>query len=73
MPKFNTITFEMPPAKIALFKAIVESYDNLATLRTENPDFHRLRLYCAAECLDEVVALLNELTTAFSITQIVIA
>ena len=71
--RISTITFEMPPAKIALFKAIVESYDNLATLRTENPGLHRLRLYCAAEALEDVVALLNELTPSFGIKQIVIA
>jgi len=71
--KISTITFEMPPARIALFKAIVESYDNLATLRTENPELHRLRLYCAADSLNEVVALLDELTVEFSVTRIVIA
>ncbi len=71
--KISTITFEMPPARIALFKAIVESYDNLVTLRTENPEFHRLRLYCAAESLDEVVKLLDDLTVEFSITRVVIA
>jgi hypothetical protein len=63
----------MPPAKIALFKAIVESYDNLATLRTEDPELHRLRLSCAAESLDEVLSLLDELTAEFSITRVVIA
>jgi hypothetical protein len=71
--KISTITFAMPPAKIALFKAIIESYDNLATLRTENPELHRLRLYCAPESLAEVAALLHQLTPAFAITQIVIA
>jgi hypothetical protein len=69
----STITFDMPPAKTALFKAIVESYDNLATLRTENPDLHRLRLSCAVESLDEVLKLLDELTAEFSITRVVIA
>jgi len=41
------------------FKAIIESYDNLATLRTEDPRRHRLKLYFAPEMADEVNALLK--------------
>ena len=29
-----TLVFELPPAQIVHFKAVIESYDNLATLRT---------------------------------------
>ena len=70
MPSISTITFLMPPEKIALFKAIIESYDNLATLRTENPQLHRLRLYFDADTRDEVLALFANLTEPFSITGI---
>jgi hypothetical protein len=68
MPTISTISFEMPPEKIALFKAIIESYDNLATLRTENPQTHRLKLYFDADSRIDVLRLLDELTPEFSIT-----
>ena len=45
----KTIRFAIEPAKIALFKAIVESYDNLATLRTDDPKQHHLKLYFSDE------------------------
>ena len=60
----------MPPEKIALFKAIIESYDNLATLRTEDPAQHHLRLYFAAESADEVHGLIDSLEGQFSIRRI---
>lgn len=63
----SMITVAMPPERIALFKAIVESYDNLATLRTEDPRQHYLRLYFAPEALAEVEALLNSLQADFAI------
>jgi Domain of unknown function (DUF4911) len=65
-----TITFAIPPAQIALFKAIVESYDNLATLRTEDPRTHTLKLYFAPEMEGEVRALLDSLRDRFSIREI---
>jgi len=34
----------MAPEQIVLFKSIVESYDNIATLRTEDPQLHHLRI-----------------------------
>ena len=68
MPTISTITFAMPPEKIALFKAIVESYDNLATLRTENPQTHRLKLYFDADSRMDVLRLVDELMPEFSIT-----
>ena len=43
--RLKTIRFAIEPAQIAMFKAIVESYDNLATLRTEDPKLHHLKLY----------------------------
>ena len=57
----------MPPERIALFKAIVESYDNLATLRTEDPREHHLRLYFAPEAGPEIETLLNSLQSDFTI------
>jgi Domain of unknown function (DUF4911) len=63
----RTITFALSPDEIATFKAIVESYDNLATLRTEDPRLHHLRLYFAPESAAEVEALMESLAPAFSI------
>jgi|GEM_PF-5155394 hypothetical protein len=50
----------MAPAHIALFKALIESYDNLATLRTADPASHRLRLWYGCEQQSEIDALLLE-------------
>jgi len=49
-----TLVFELPPREIVNFKAIIESYDNLATLRTEDPraigsNFIRARDGCRGE------------------------
>ena len=66
----TTITLAMPPERIALFKAIVESYDNLATLRTEDPRLHHLKLYFALEAAAEVNALLDSLQTQFAIQRL---
>jgi hypothetical protein len=62
-----TMLIWIPPALIALFKALIESYDNLATLRTENPQQHHLRLYFAPESSADVYALIDALTPQFSI------
>ena len=58
---FKSIALELAPEQIADFKAIVESYDNLATLRTDDPARHRLRLYFAEEVQDDVERLLTAL------------
>jgi len=63
----SIITLAMRPERIALFKAIVESYDNLATLRTEDPRQHYLRLYFAPEASAEIEGLLNSLQADFAI------
>jgi Domain of unknown function (DUF4911) len=60
----------IPPAMIALFKAIIESYDNLATMRTEDPSQHHLRLYFAPESSGEVQSLIDSLTEQFSIRRV---
>ena len=39
-PKIDSMLIAMVPEQIVLFKSIVESYDNLATLRTEDPTLH---------------------------------
>ena len=69
-PQLKTIRFSIEPAKIAMFKAIVESYDNLATLRTDDPKQHHLKLYFSAETEAEVRALLDSLRERFSIREI---
>jgi Domain of unknown function (DUF4911) len=66
----GTIIVSMPPERIALFKAIIESYDNLATLRTENPRRHYLKLYFAPETSAEVEALLGSLEADFAIRRL---
>jgi len=69
-PRLATITFAIAPEKIAAFKAIVESYDNLATLRTEDPRRHHLKLYFSADCETEVRALLDSMRQRFAIRNI---
>jgi hypothetical protein len=69
-PQQKTIRFTIEPAKIALFKAIVESYDNLATLRTADPGQHHLMLYFSAETEHEVRALLDSLREQFAIREL---
>lgn len=66
----NTITIVMPPERIAQFKAIIESYDNLATLRTEDPRRHHLKLFFAPEQAAEVVNLLDSLAVQFEIRRL---
>jgi hypothetical protein len=60
----------IPPSLIALFKALIESYDNLATMRTEDPALHHLRLYFAPESAADATALIDALTAQFSIRRI---
>ncbi|MGH7842633.1 MAG: DUF4911 domain-containing protein [Candidatus Binataceae bacterium] len=66
----STIALAIPPKQIALFKAIIESYDNLATLRTEDPRLHHLKLYFAPETRADVEALLDALAADFSIIRL---
>jgi hypothetical protein len=64
---FESIVIAIPPARIAEFKAIIESYDNLATLRTEDPRRHHLKLYFASEQKDTVTRLIESLRERFEI------
>jgi hypothetical protein len=65
-----SILIWIPPHLIALFKALIESYDNLATLRTEDPALHHLRLYFAPESARDVAALIDTLAAQFSIRRL---
>jgi Domain of unknown function (DUF4911) len=65
-----TMLIRIPPELIALFKALIESYDNLATLRTEDPTQHHLRLYFAPESATDFAALIDALTAQFSIRRL---
>lgn len=69
-PSFQSIVLALAPAEIARFKAVIESYDNLATLRTEDPRRHYLRLYFGADSAAEVEALLDALGAAFSLRRV---
>jgi hypothetical protein len=60
----------IPPEQIVLFKSIVESYDNLATLRTEDPARHYLRIYFSADSREEVEAMMTSLSAQFTIERI---
>lgn len=55
-----SLVIEIEPARMAHLKAIVESYDNLATLRTEDPARHRMRLWFDPAYLGDVEAILAE-------------
>jgi hypothetical protein len=66
----STILLALPPQQIALFKAIIESYDNLVTLRTEDPRRHHLKLSFASESRSEVEALLESLAPEFAVTRL---
>ncbi|HUY27103.1 MAG TPA: DUF4911 domain-containing protein [Candidatus Binataceae bacterium] len=66
-PKLQSLLIAIAPAQIALFKSIVESYDNLATLRTEDPVRHHLRIYFAEDQAADVDHLLESLAGQFSI------
>jgi Domain of unknown function (DUF4911) len=68
---FESIVIAIPPARIVEFKAIIESYDNLATLRTEDPRRHHLRLYFASDQKDTVNQLIESLRERFEIRPVV--
>ncbi len=68
--EMKSVTLAIAPAQIALFKAIIESYDNLATLRTEDPLRHHLRLWFDPALEGEVNRLLDSLAPEFSIVRI---
>jgi hypothetical protein len=69
-PKIDSMLIAIAPEQIVLFKSIVESYDNIATLRTEDPILHHLRIYFSADSRDEIEALLESLGARFSIRRL---
>jgi Domain of unknown function (DUF4911) len=69
-PAIDSILIALPPEQIVLFKSIVESYDNIATLRTEDPVRHHLRIYFSADTRDEVEALIVSLSAHFQIERL---
>lgn len=66
----STLLLTMPREKIALFKAIIESYDNLATLRTEDPRRHHLKLYFSPDVAEQVNALIDSLAVKFALRRL---
>jgi len=69
----RSMLLEVAPADVAFFKAIVESYDNLATLRTEDPQLSHMRLWFAAEAEADINELLASLTPKLSIRMVRVA
>jgi Domain of unknown function (DUF4911) len=70
MATLESMLIAIPPGQIVLFKSIVESYDNVATLRTEDPVRHRLRIYFSADSRDEIEALMASLSVQFEIERL---
>jgi len=68
--EMKTLVIAVAPARIALFKAVIESYDNLATLRTEDPRRHHLKLWFDPALEDEVNRLLDSLAPEISIRRL---
>lgn len=66
-PRFRNLILEVAKPDIAFFKAIIESYDNLATLRTEDPHLSHLKLWFAPELEAHVNELLAWLAPMMSI------
>lgn len=65
--QFESILIAIPPGQVVFFKSIVESYDNLTTIRTEDPRQSLMRLYFSPDSRDEVEAMLTSLSRTFSI------
>jgi hypothetical protein len=70
IPTIDSILIAIRPEQIALFKSIVESYDNLATLRTEDPVRHRMRIYFSADSRDEIEAMMASFAGQFEIARL---
>jgi len=57
-----SMVLEVQPEHIAMLKAVLESYDNLVTLRTADPVRHHLKLWYSAQHKADVDAVLAELS-----------
>ncbi len=60
-PAIMSIVLEVAPQDMVLFKSIIESYDNLATLRTEDPRRHLLKMWFDPALEDDINRLLDSL------------
>ncbi len=60
-PAIKSILLEIEPEDMMLFKSIVESYDNLATLRTEDPRRHVLKMWFDPASEGDISRLLESL------------
>ena len=58
-----SIVLEVQPKYIAMLKAVIESYDNLATIRTADPVRHHLKLWFSPEHQGDIEELLEELAS----------
>jgi hypothetical protein len=58
-----SIVLEVQPKYIAMLKAVIESYDNLATIRTADPVRHHLKLWFSPEHQGDIEAVLAELAS----------
>jgi Domain of unknown function (DUF4911) len=65
-----SIVLEVRPEHIAMLKAVIESYDNLATLRTADPVRHHLKLWFPHEHQRDVEAVLEELAATYPMRRI---
>jgi hypothetical protein len=69
-PRFKSIAVTVPRALIVVFKSIVESHDNLATLRTEDRRRNILKIYFAAELEEDVEAMLAGLAKEMEVKKV---
>jgi hypothetical protein len=69
-PRLGSILIAIAPAQIVLFKSILEAYDNLATLRTEDPMRHYLRIFFGEDQRADVEQVLDSLTAQFGIRRL---
>jgi hypothetical protein len=58
-----SMILEVQPEHIAMLKAVLESYDNLVTLRTADPVRHHLKLWFSPEHQADIDAVLAELAS----------
>ncbi len=58
-----SMVLEVRPEHIAMLKSVIESYDNLATIRTADPVHHHLKLWFSPEHQADIEALLEELAS----------
>jgi hypothetical protein len=65
-----SMVVELAPEHIAMLKAVIESYDNLATMRTADPIRHHLKLWFSPEHQADIEAIIAEVVPAGSMRRI---